>query len=335
MRDVARHAGVSVRTVSNVVNDFPYVAADTRARVQRSLAALGYRPNLAARHLRSGRSGMIGLVLPELDVPYFSELARLVIGAARERNYTIVIDQTDGDVEEERRLLLAEGRSNPFDGLIFSPLALTGDDLLQRTSHGPVVLLGEHIAAAPFDHIAIDNVAAARAAVEHLVAVGRRRIAAIGDQPYFSGETAQYRTMGYREALTAAGRPMDEDLLVRTPTFHRADGAAAMDRLLGLRDPPDAVFCYNDLLAFGAMRTVLSRGLRVPEDVAIVGFDNTEEGRYTTPTLTTIAPDKERIATLAVETLLARLGGGDDPPRKLTPPFRLEVRESTSGSPPP
>lgn len=329
MRDVARHAGVSVRTVSNVVNDFPYVAAATRARVQQSLAELGYRPNLAARHLRRGRSGMIGLVLPELDVPYFSELARLVIRAARERNYTIVIDQTDGDVEEERRLLLAEGRSHPFDGLIFSPLALTGADL-RRASHGPVVLLGEHIEAAPFDHIAIDNVAAARAAVEHLVATGRRRIAAIGDQPYFTGETAQYRTTGYRQALAAAGLPAEPDLLVRASHFHRADGAAAMARLLALPEPPDAVFCYNDLLAFGAMRAVLGRGLRVPGDVAVVGFDNTEEGRYTTPTLTTIAPDKERIATLAVETLLARLDGDVDPPRKLTPSFRLEVRESST-----
>lgn len=333
LRDVARHAGVSVRTVSNVVNDFPYVAAATRERVQQSLAELGYRPNLVARNLRRGRSGMIALVLPELDVPYFSELTRLIIEAARRRHHTVVVDQTDGDPDEERRLVLASGRDHMFDGLIFSPLALSGDDLRTRDEAGPpVVLLGEHIDAAPYDHIAIDNVAAARAATTHLIEVGRRRVAALGDQPFLSGETAQYRTAGYREAHAAAGRPVDPDLIVATPHFHRADGAEAMTTLLDLPDPPDAVFCYNDLLAFGAIRTLLSRGLRVPDDVAVVGFDGTEEGRYTTPTLTTVAPDKAQIAELAVDTLLARLAGADMPVQKLTPPYRLEVRESTAGT---
>jgi DNA-binding LacI/PurR family transcriptional regulator len=331
LRDVARHAGVSTRTVSNVVNDFPHVAAATRERVQAAVRELGYRPNLAARNLRRGRSGMIGVVLPELDVPYFGELTRLIIEEARRASYIVVIDQTDGDIEEERALVLAGERSQLFDGLIFSPLSLSDDDLKHRTDGAPIVLLGEHIDKVPYDHILIDNVAAARAATEHLIAVGRRRIAAIGDQPFFSGETAQYRTRGYRQAIEAAGRSYEPELVVRTDRFHRSDGAAAMTTLLAGPNPPDAVFCYNDLLAFGAMRTVLSAGLRVPEDVAIVGFDDIEEGCYTTPTLTTISPDKKQIARLAVQALVRRLDGKGARPRTRLARFSLQVRESTAG----
>lgn len=332
LRDVARHAGVSMRTVSNVVNDFPYVAPATRARVKQAVAELGYRPNLAARHLRRGRSGMIALVLPELDVPYFAELTRLVIEAARRRDYAVIIDQTNGDLAEERQLILGERRAQLFDGLIISPLALTHEDLSQRGAGGPLVLLGEHIAGASFDHITIDNVAAARVATEHLITAERRRVAAIGHQAFVGGETGRYRTTGYQQALEHAGRTFDPDLLLPAARFHRADGAAAMAKLLALPEPPDAVFCYSDLLAFGAMRTVLSRGLRVPEDVAIVGFDGTEEGTYSTPTLTTVAPDKEEIAQLAVDTLLDRMatGGADRPPQQLPASYRLEVRESSA-----
>jgi DNA-binding LacI/PurR family transcriptional regulator len=244
----------------------------------------------------------------------------------------VVIDQTDGDVDEERQLVLAGDRSQLFDGLIFSPLSLSAQDLQQRTDGAPIVLLGEHVDKVPFDHIVIDNVAAAMAATEHLIAVGRKRIAAIGDQPFFSGETAQYRTRGYRQAIEAAGRRYDPDLVIRADRFHRRDGAAAMATLLERKRPPDAVFCYNDLLAFGAMRTVLSAGLRVPADVAIVGFDDIEEGRYTTPTLTTISPDKGQIARLAVQALLRRLDGKAGRPRTRLARFSLEVRESTGGA---
>lgn len=331
LRDVAVRAGVSTRTVSNVVNDFRHVAPATREKVQFAIRELGYRPNLVARNLRRGRSGMIGVVLPELDVPYFGELTRLIIEEARRASYTVVIDQTDGDPEEERQLVLGGERSQLFDGLIFSPLAMSSEDIKARPDSSPIVLLGEHIVKPPFDHIVIDNVAAARMATEHLIEVGRRRIAAIGDQPFFSGETAQYRTRGYREALAAAGLQFDPALVFRTERFHRSDGAEAMAALLDLPNPPDAVFCYNDLLAFGAMRTVLSRGLRVPEDVAIVGFDDIEEGRYTTPTLTTISPDKKQIARLAVQALLRRLDGTAGRPRTRLARFSLEIRESTTG----
>jgi DNA-binding LacI/PurR family transcriptional regulator len=333
LRDVAARAGVSIRTVSNVVNGYAQVSDDTRRRVEEAVAELGYRPNLLARNLKRGRTGLLALVVPELDVPYFSELSRFVIAEGRRYGYTVVVDQTDGEPERERELIMRGASAALFDGVILSPLSLSQADLGRRDGSEPLVLLGERIAESPYDHVAIDNVAAAYAATEHLLGIGRRRIAAVGDQPYDTGETAQLRTRGYRDAHAARGLAVDPSLIVPTPRFHRADGAAAMAGLLGHPDgPPDAVFCYNDLLAEGVIRTLLAHGLRVPEDVAVVGFDDIETGRYSTPTLTTVSPDKAAIARLAVERLIGRLTDRpDEPPAELWASHHLAVRESTTG----
>lgn len=332
--DVARHAGVSPRTVSNVVNDYTFVSAATRERVKGSISALGYRPNLTARNLRRGRTGMIALVLPDLGVPYFSELSAAIVSEVAKRSYTVAIEQTDYEPERERSLLSFEQRGRLFDGFIFSPIGLSGRELAALPIKGPVVLLGERVTRGPFDHVGIDNVAAARCAVEHLIGLGRRRVAAVGHQPYVTGETAHFRTEGYRQALDAAGLRYDRQLVVPTPLFHRDNGAVAMAKLLTLSKPPDAVFCYNDLLAVGVVRTLLRAGARVPEDVAVVGFDNIEEGRYLMPTLTTISPDKQAIAFSAVEQLFKRIEGSTGRPLKVEVQYRLEVRESTIGKAP-
>jgi DNA-binding LacI/PurR family transcriptional regulator len=331
LKDVAARAGVSVKTVSNVVNGYPHVTASTRDRVQRALAELNYRPNLSARNLRKGRSGVIALALPELNVPYFSELAGFVIEAAERQSWTVLVDQTDGRADRER-LVLAGIRAHLIDGLIFSPLAMGPDDLAARADDTPLVLLGERVSEGPADHVAIDNVAAAREATAHLVGLGRRRIAAIGDQPETRAETSHLRLAGYREELRAADLPEDPRLVASVAAYHRQDGADAMQRLLALPDPPDAVFCFNDLLALGALRTLSERGLRVPDEVAVVGFDDIEDGRFSTPTLTTISPDKRQIADLAVSFLLSRLRDGRaTPPREVQADHRLVIRESTAG----
>jgi len=166
----------------------------------------------------------------------------------------------------------------------------------------------------------------------HLIDIGRRRIAAIGDQPYETGEAAQLRTRGYRQAHALAGMGVDESLVVCRPRSNRSDSAEAMAALLDRPDPPDAVFCYGDLVALGATRTLLSRGLRIPEDVAVVGYDDTEEGMYSTPSITTISPDKATIAETAVVRLLLRIGSGEALPGvDITAGHRLIVRESTVG----
>jgi DNA-binding LacI/PurR family transcriptional regulator len=334
LTDVAELAGVSVKTVSNVVNGYAPVSPGTRAKVDEALEQLGYRPNLAARNLRRGRSGIVALAVPELEVPYFAELARHVVEAARQQGWTVLIDQTDGERAREQLVMDSFG-IQLIDGLILSPIASGSRELAARRDTTPMVLLGERVFDGPADHVSIDNVAAARAAVTHLLDVGRRRVAAVGEQPHASSGTARLRLRGYRAALRKAGLGARHDLVMPTESFTRAHGAAAIDTLLDLAKPPDAVFCFNDLLALGVLRRLHERGLRVPEDIAVVGVDDIEDGRYSTPSLTTVRPDKEQIARLAVQLLADRLddpaGPGARAPRELVAPFELIVRESTVG----
>jgi len=330
LRDIALEAGVSAMTVSNVVNGFAYVAEETRARVQSALDELGYQVNPVARNLRRGRSGLLALVAP-LNVPYFTELARYIAEEAARHSYAVVLDRTDGNVDRERELIAPAGRALLFDGMIFNPLQIDAAELARLADATPLVLLGERRVGGEFDHVLIDDVAAARAATEHLLGIGRRRIAVIGHQTGEEYQTAHHRTEGYRQALQAAHVPLDPALIVSVPRFYRRYGAEAMAALLELPEPPDAVFCYNDLLALGAVRTLLSRGLRVPEDVAVVGFDDSEDGQYSTPTLTTIAQDKRQIARLAIDLLVGRMSGDRSGPTTCTARWQLVPRESTIG----
>jgi DNA-binding LacI/PurR family transcriptional regulator len=330
LRDVAAHAGVSVRTVSNVANGFAHVAPETRRRVQGAIDELGYRPNMAARQLRRGRTETVSLVVPEISSPYFAELASLLVRIAEERGWTVHIDQTDGRADRERRMIGGPvGQS--VDGVICSPWAV-GPEELSGLRVGPLVLLGERGAPGAIDHVAIDNVAASRTATRHLVTVGRRSVAAIGAQPHLDNETARLRLVGYRAALTAAGLPLVEHLVVPVRRLHRPDGAAAMARLLDGPHPVDAVFCFTDELALGALRTLADRGRRVPEDVAVVGFDDIEDGRFSVPSLTTVSPDKEEIARLALDCLADRIADPSIPAADPVAPHRLVVRESTGAA---
>lgn len=330
LRDVASRAGVSIKTVSNVVNGTGSVTASTRERVEEAIRSLGYRPNLAARHLRRGSTGLFAVALPELTQPYFAELATELVRAAKAQGRMVLLAQTDGTEEAERAII--RGIDLPvLDGLVLSPLAIDGAELRRRTDSSPLVLLGEHVADTVFDHVTIDNSAAAADATAHLLSIGRRRVAAIGAQAGGPNETAVMRLEGYRQALEEAGATRDDSLVGHVEQFHRADGAAAMARLLDRTEPPDAVFCFNDALAFGALRTLALHGLRVPHDVAVVGVDDVEEGRFLSTSLTTVAPDKRALAQAAIDLLLRR---GNDPsaePSTVTVRHDLVVRESTAG----
>lgn len=332
LRDVADRAGVSIRTVSNVVSGYEHVSARMRDRVMTAIAELDYRPNPVARTLRTGRTGMLALVVPEIDVPYFSQLARDVIHAAAALGFRVMIDQTGHDHARERELLLGEDRTMLFDGILFSPL-VTRSELLEmkHSTTMPLILLGEHDFDGRFDHVAIDNVAAARDAVAHLVASGRSRIAAIGAQPEEEYETPRQRTAGYESALADAGLDIDPQLMRPSAHYSRADGYDAAKELLPLR--PDAIFCYSDLLAMGAMRAIFDAGLRVPEDIAVIGIDDIEEGRYARPSLSTVSLDTPFIAREAVRRISARI---DDPglvAEQIIAPHHLLARESTAAGP--
>jgi DNA-binding LacI/PurR family transcriptional regulator len=256
-------------------------------------------------------------------------LAGHVVEEAERRGYTVLIDRTGGSAQRERELVNRSDRASLFDGIIFSPLGLTDADLRSRSDDTPVVLLGEKPTGRAYDRVITDDVAAATAVTNHLLDLGRTRIAAIGQPPKPSGRTARHRTLGYRRAIEAAGRDFDPGLVMPIRHFQRADGAAAMEQLLDRDDPPDAVFCYNDPLALGALHALARRGLRVPDDVAVAGFDDIEDGRYSTPTLTTVAPDKRQIAALALDLVLRRLDGYDGRPTTRRAGWTLITRDST------
>lgn len=324
-----------MKTVSNVVNDYPFVHHLTRHRVQQAIRDLGYRPNMLARNLRNGRSGVIALAVPELDAPYFSELAHHVVSAARDHGWTVLVDETgqidDRTLRERERSAAAGIRGHLIDGVILSPLALDEADLEQYGSV-PLVLLGERLGSHVADHVAIDNRAAAAEATNHLLAAGRRRVAVIGFQPPPYGHSARLRLQGYFDALDAAALPREDALVVTALEWRRVAGVLGTQRLLALPEPPDAVFCFNDLLALGAMHALREAGRRVPDDVAVVGFDDIEESRFSTPPLTTVAPDKAAIAREAVRHLANRLEHGSDwRPKEVSVDYRLEVRRSSGG----
>ena len=330
LKQVAEQAGVSVRTVSNVVSGFAMVAPETRAWVQRVIDELEYRLNAAARHLRGGRFGLVGLVIPEITSPYFAELAGHLVEEAEARSWMLLVQQTAGDAERERRLS-AGVHGQTVDGLVVSPWALSPADL--RPDGTPLVLLGEQDAGGLVDHVAVDSVAAARDAVRHLAGLGRRRIAAIGPQPTLHNGTAARRLEGYRAGLAEAGLPHDPALEIPIERLHRPDGAAAMGRLLDSGTAVDAVFCFSDQLALGAMHAALGRGLRVPADLAVAGIDDIEDGRYANPALTTVSPDKPAIARAALSCLADRLGRDayTGPARRIVIEHKLLVRGSTAG----
>ena len=240
LKDVAQHAGVSVKTVSNVVNDHPNVSAAMRERVQASLTQLGYRPNLAARQLKHGRGGFIALAVPQLDSPYFAELAARLSDEATRRGFLLLLDITGADPDQER-LVLSGMRSHMVDGVVFSPLALSAEEIAARTDDIPLVLLGERRTPTQFDHVAVDSVAASRAMGEHFRQQGRHRWAVIGRQTREG--TASVRLEGFAEAAHDAGVELPDERIVTVDGFGRDEGYRGMRRLLDLPDDrrPDAV----------------------------------------------------------------------------------------------
>lgn len=331
LHDVARAAGVSIKTVSNVINGYPHIRPETRERVEVAIASLRYQPNRAARSLRSGRSDMIGLIVPDLRNPYFAELADDVMRAARERGFSVLIEQFDLDRDSELAAL-RDAHLRGLDGILHSVLTLEqGDAALLERVPVPMVLLGERIFDSSRDHVTMRNTDGAQAATTHLLESGRRRILALGTHPGEEVGSPGLRLRGYRDALAKAGLPLDDSLVVPVDLWHRVDGAEAMRAVLDAGVDFDGVVAFNDSLALGALRVLLERGIRVPDEVAVIGFDDLDESRYSLPALSTIDPGRSEIARTAVELLVARIVGADaGPPREVFTDFSLLERESTT-----
>ncbi|MDN4613080.1 LacI family DNA-binding transcriptional regulator [Leifsonia sp. F6_8S_P_1B] len=331
LQDVAEYAGVSMKTVSNVVHDYPHVSPKMRERVRKAIDELGYRPNIMGRRLATGRTGLLALAFADVTLPYFAQLARVVADEAERRGYRVLLEQTEGTIEGERAVVSAS-ESGLVDGMLFQPSVMNSAELAQSRTDVPIVVLGENAAPLTLDRIMIDNVAAATAATEHLLALGRRRIAFAGYEEHGPTRTSQLRIAGYQHALEEAGQTASPDLLIASETVSAAAAAqavgAALDR--GLRF--DGLVCRDDLAAIGALRALQERGLHVPDDVAITGWDDTPMTAVTYPSLTSVAPDLRGLAERAIEMLLERVEGYDGMGRHELAAFSLVERESSSAS---
>lgn len=334
MQDVARHAGVSVMTVSNVINERAHVRSATRDRVQASIAELGYHVNATARSLRQGRSKVIGLAVPEIDRPYFGHLAALIIDRAALEGYEIVVEQTGAGREGELGALM-HSRLRSYDGLIMSVVGLADADARFLRTDVPVLLLGERDYSQSVDQVHMDNGRGGGLAAEHLIARGARQLAMIGGsvEPSRTPDAARLRADAYVAVAAAKGVPIAPSRIVDTPyTFD--GGYRATMALLDASDQTaalDGIFCATDLVAIGAIRALRDRGLRVPEDVLVVGFDNVPLAAFLVPSLTSVAPDHEGMADAAVSLLTRRISGerGPEDHEEYVARVRLVEREST------
>lgn len=308
LKDVAERAGVSMKTVSNVVRERPYVSDEMRQRVQRAVDELGYRPNLMGRRLATGRTGLLALSFSGLDIPYFAELARTISRISARFGYRLLIIETDSTLEGERSVV-ASTEAGLVDGVLFQPSTMSSTEVARHRGDLPIVLLGETAAPLTLDRVMVDNVAAAEQVTSHLIRMGRRRIGFVGHEAGRLSETSVQRITGYQKALEEAGQVIDPSLLVASSEVS-AQGAvtavrAALDRGLQV----DGLVCRDDLAAFGTMRALQERGLRVPADVAVTGWDGTRMSAVTLPSLTTVAPDLEQIAERALTMLVERIEG--------------------------
>jgi DNA-binding LacI/PurR family transcriptional regulator len=329
LADVAEFANVSTKTVSNVVHNYPHVAPELRRRVQAAIDELGYRPNLTARRLVTGKTGMIALAIPEIDHPYFSELSRQIAEEAGRRGYRVIIEQTFGRLEAEHAVL-EDREAGLVDGIIFHPVRIGALAIAKLHHDTPLVLLGEGAMPVTSDHVMIDNVAAAAEAVRFLLDQGRRRVAFLGVVEGDITFSTDKRLLGYQKGLLDAGIALDPNLVLSVTDFSPEASQDAVRTALERGVAIDGIVCRDDKFAAGALRACGEAGFEVPADIAIVGWDDTAIGKYTTPSLTSVAPDKTGLAATALELLAERMDGFRGLGRHRIVSHGLTVRQSTS-----
>ncbi len=329
IRDVAKRAGVSIATVSHVINDTHYVSPELHKRVSDAIEALNYRPNRLAQALSKRNIPLLALIAPDISNPYWSHVARAIQDTTDTKDYSVIVCSTDGLLEREERFL--RSLSGWISGLILHPYHITHKHVNQYIgSDIPVVIIGDFLTAqkhpSDWDWVGGDNQGAAQVAVEHLLDLGHRRIAFI--QGPSGTPTGTRRLAGFQRAFEVAGLPVDEDLLI-PGDYTRDAGRTGIAALLDMENPPTAVFCANDLIALGALEMAKQRGYQVPNDLSIVGFDDIDDAERASPPLTTIRQPPRHLGIAAAEALIERLEGRTEP-RRIVLEFSMVVRESTA-----
>ena len=328
VKDVARRAGVSPKTVSNVLTGTATVAPATRERVQAAMNELDYVPNYSARSLRNGRSGVIALALPELATSFSASIIHHFVQEAHERGLAVQIEETAKEPEREYALL-SRARAHVIDGLVLNPVTLADSAVEHSDSLPPVVMIGE-VQQQRTDQVAIDSVAGARDATRHLLERGARRIGVVGaPSAQLDSATGRTRLAGFRRAMEEAGVPVDPLLLGECGEWSSQNGYRATAEMLR-RSQPDALFCFTDSLALGALSALWRAGLSVPGEVLVCGFDDVPDAAVATPALTTVRFDFRAYAASALDLLQRRLNDRAAPLTRTVIPHELVVRESTT-----
>ncbi|MGE5553075.1 MAG: LacI family DNA-binding transcriptional regulator [Betaproteobacteria bacterium] len=330
LRDVARSAGVSISTVSSVVNRTKYVSPELTRRVEEAIRALNYRPNSLARGLRTNQTHTLGLVMSDITNLYFAELARGVEDRAERDDYTVFLCNTDADPRREakyvQRLL-----SQKADGIIFTSVRQDDTTVRRLVEDGiPVVLINRRIPGVETDYVGTDNVRGAARATEYLIALGHTRIGFISGAALSSASAD--RREGYLQTLVKAGLPVEPEL-IQEGDLRQREGYAAARRLLSLPNPPTAIFAANDLMALGAMEVAAEMGRQIPEDLSLVGYDDNQIAALPGVQLTTVRQPAYEMGQLAAEILLEKLKADSAKewvPRHITVRSELVVRRTTA-----
>jgi LacI family transcriptional regulator len=312
IHDVAKNAGVSVATVSHVINGTHYVSPELADRVYKSINKLNYRQNKLARALSRQNIPLLALIVPDLGNPYWSSLARAVQDITDPYDYSVIVCSSDGILDREIRFL--RSLSGWVSGFILHPYHVSQEQVNQLISHNPpVVILGEFTIPekqpSNWDQVAANNRESVMTAVEYLIGLGHRRIAFI--QGTVATPSSVKRMAGFLDAIRAAGLLVDESLIV-PGDYTRVGGRKAMAELLNRSNPPTAVVCANDLSALGALEEAQLRGHKVPQSVSIVGFDDIDEAVHAAPPLTTIRLSPHEIGVVAAQKLIERLNGREE-----------------------
>jgi LacI family transcriptional regulator len=330
MKDIARDLGVSVVTISKVLRNHPDVGEETRERVLARVKELDYRPNLAARSLVTGRSYLIGLVIPDLLHPFFAEIAKSLSDALRENGYYLIVSSSeeDADLEEQEINQLLARR---LDTLIIASCRSTVESFFRiEKQQTPYVLIDRCLPGLPANFVGVDDEVAGALATQHLMDIGCKRIAHISGPETSPGTR---RREGYKRALLQGGFKVIEDYIVterKGDVEAKQHGAEAMRQLLSLKSRPDGVFCFNDPLAMGAMNYALDQGLRIPEDLAIIGCGNLHYDDSLRVSLSSIDQHSRRIGQEAARITLAILNSkAPRKPETVVLPPELVVRRST------
>ncbi len=320
--DVAAQAGVSIATVSRVVNGRYGVAPGTSSRVQAVIADLGYESSLVARSLRSRRTNVIGIIVADLE-PFSAELLKGAARAIRGTGYELIVYSGGGHVEDdagwERRYL------SRLSGTLTDGTILVTPSVVDVSASGPVVAVDPHAGSSEMPTVDSENLQGAVAATDYLIELGHRRIGFLAGRSDL--ESARRRERGYREAISKAGIPFDADL-IRIGGYTEESASSPARELLMMTDRPTAIFAANDASAIQTMRVASELGLKVPDDLSVIGFDNIPESALTTPPLTTIDQSIQQMGYEAAKLLVGLINEPDRDPIHLTLPTELVVRQS-------